>query len=167
MTNKYVKNWGQFVNESESEDLINKILDIIHTQGITALNGAELKYLNKYSKGIIDEDLEKFLKVDTGYVFVSKNKKIPLLRFEYLEGEEYEDGIIHKGTVYFNDKQYDGDITCTEKGEFVSASFFIYQWDEEQKQSHQIEELYDYEEFYDDFDKFFKNEVCPYLTYSI
>lgn len=150
---------------NENENLVNQILDKIHSNGITSLNSGELKYLKQYSVGDINPDLEKALKVDSGYVFVSK--KIPLLKFEYNfteeSDEEYQE-MLHKGTVYFDGLEFDGDIYCDKYGKYQAYDFHTYQ-NNDDGTTDQLEDLYDYDDE-DLIEKFFKNEVCPYLTYS-
>jgi hypothetical protein len=160
-----VKNWKQFLNENEN--LMNQILDKISSNGIVSLNSGELKYLKQYSTNNINPDLEKSLQVDSGYVFVSKNRTIPLLKFEYNETEEYEDGqMLHKGTVYFEDLEFGGEIYCDEDGKYQAYEFHTYQRNDDDTFD-QLDDLTDYDDELDGkIEKFFKNEVCPYLTYS-
>jgi len=161
-----VKNWKQFLNENES--IINQILDKINSNGITSLNAGELKYLKQYSKNKINSDLKKALQVDSGYVFLSKDRTIPLLKFEYDVTEEYDEQypeMLHKGTVYFNDLEFSGDIYCDKNGNYQAFEFHTYE--ENDETFDQIEDLSEYDEdLGGKIEKFFKNEVCPYLTYS-
>jgi len=160
-----VKNWKQFLNENEN--LLNQILDKITSNGIVSLNSQELKYLKQYSTNNINPDLEKSLQVDSGYIFVSKNRTIPLLKFEYNETEEYEDGqMLHKGTVYFDDLEFGGEIYCNEDGIYQAYEFYTYQKNDDDTFD-QMDDLTDFDnEFDGKIEKFFKNEVSPYLTYS-
>ncbi len=155
----------KFLNENEN--LMNQILDKISVNGITSLNKGELKYLKQYSTNNINPDLEKSLQVDNGYVFVSKSRTTPLLKFEYDETEEYEDGqMLHKGTVYFEDLEFGGEIYCDEKGRYQAYEFHTYERNDDDTFD-QLDDLTDYDDELDGkIEKFFKNEVCPYLTYS-
>jgi hypothetical protein len=162
-----VKNWKQFLNENEN--LMNQILDKISSNGIVSLNTGELKYLKQYSSGQINPDLEKALQVESGFVFVSKNRNIPLLRFEYNfteeSDEEYQE-MLHKGTVYFDELEFDGDIYCDKNGKYQAYDFHTYQNNDDDT-TDQVEDLAYYDDDYNGLiEKFFKNEVCPYLTYS-
>jgi hypothetical protein len=158
-----VKNWKKFLNENEN--LINQILDKIISGGITSLNVGELKYLKQHSTNNIDSDLEKALQVDSGYVFVSK--KMPELKFEYYETEEYEDEqMLHKGTVYFDGSEFAGEIYCDENGKYEAYEFYTYEKNDDDTFD-QLDDLTDYDDELDGkIEQFFKNEVCPYLTYS-
>jgi len=160
-----VKNFNQFLNENEN--LMNQILDKISSNGITSLNTGELKYLKQYSSGQINPDLEKALQVESGFVFVSKN--IPLLRFEYNfteESDEEYQKMLHKGTVYIDGLEFDGDIYCDENGKYEAFDFHTYQSNDDGT-TDQIEDLAYYDDELDGkIEKFFKNEVSPYLTYS-
>lgn len=150
---------------NENENLINQILDKIISDGITSLNVGELKYLKQHSTNNIDPDLEKALQVDSGYVFVSK--KIPELKFEYYETEEYEDGqMLHKGTVYFDGLEFAGEIYCDGNGKYEAYEFYTYEKNDDDTFD-QLDDLTDYDdELNGKIEQFFKTEVCPYLTYS-
>ena len=163
---RYIKLFENFILENSS--LLDNILDKINSDGITSLNKSELKYLDQYSKNNINPDLEKALQVDSGYVFVSKNIQIPLLKFEYDETEEYEDGqMLHKGTIYFNDLEFSGEIYCDEDGKYQGYEFYTYEKQDDDTFD-QIDDLTDYDDEVDGMiEKFLKSEVCPYLTYSI
>jgi hypothetical protein len=89
------------------------------------------------------------------------------LKFEYYETEEYEDGqILHKGTVYFEDLEFSGEIYCDENGKYQAYEFYTYEKNDDDTFD-QMNDLTDFDEEFDGkIEKFFKNEVCPYLTYS-
>jgi len=154
----------------QNENLVNQILDKISFNGITSLDAGELKYLEQYSTNNINPDLEKSLQVENGYVFVSKNRTIPLLKFEYNFTEESDEDyqrMLHKGTVYFDGLEFDGDIYCDENGKYEAYDFHTYQ-NNGDGTTDQIEDLAYYDEELDcKIEKFFKDEVCPYLRYSL
>lgn len=162
---KFIKTkLSEWLNENES--LLNKILDKISYHGITSLSKDEIEYLNQYSLGNIDKKLEKSLSVDSGYIFTSKNRNVPIISFEYMETEDYGDEIIHKGTISFLDNEFEGSIFCDGEGVFERGEFYIYE-DDGHGNLEQIGDLYDIGEGLEhEIDQFFSDEVCPYLTYS-
>lgn len=103
------------------------------------------------------------MEVDEGYIFTSKDTSG--LHFEYSGSEDYEDEIIHNGSVVYDGVEYYGSITCDENGIFSFAQFCIYEMEDGSYE--EVANLYDdNSELSESFDTFFKDEVCPYLTYS-
>jgi hypothetical protein len=169
MKNKIIRLTEKDINKmvksiiTENEEVVNKILDKINDRGIESLDLHELELLKQYSTGNVDDRLRKFVDIESGYEFTSKN--ITGLVFEYSETEGYEDEVIHNGIIHYNDEVFYGTIYCTEEGEFMSAEFYA----QEEITPETWEQTYDIYEMVeeDELNIFFEMEVCTYLWFNI
>lgn len=86
MNNKRIRTtFHDFVNEQNSIDNINELLDKINKDGIQSLTYDERTYLNQYNNNNIDTELEKWLFSDKEETFDSNSEK---LLFDIFEEDE-------------------------------------------------------------------------------
>lgn len=134
--------------------VLDNILSKISEEGITSLSRNEIKYLNQCSKNDVNIQLENSLEVDKGHIFISDNKDINILKFEYHRtqyiGDVYYNNmkivdthginkILHYGKLYIDDKIYNGFIECEDDGEYKKSMFHIIY-------DHEISDGFDYDE---------------------
>lgn len=124
----------------DNTDVLDNILSKISEEGITSLSRNEIRYLNQCSKNDVNIQLENSLEVDEGHVFISDNKDINKLKFEYDRtqylGDVYYNNmkvidthgtnkILHYGRLFIDNKIYEGYIECEDDGEFKKSMFYI------------------------------------------
>jgi hypothetical protein len=133
---------------TENEDLINRILDKITDEGYDSLTKSEKQYLDNKSKGVVDDELDDIVSIDSGYEFNDTVDDYDV-KFIYDETEEWDEDPVeykHTGEFFIDGEEYYATMYTDEN--YDVHSFDLHNGD-------------DYEEFDDELEEglfeFFKN----------